>query len=377
MAPSFNDFSYRRGPLPFCIPSLNEQDKPFQEWDGTTINVVREPCDSDQCTVYGPGSLHCIKASLEQVVSLFWGLRTVTVNFDVSCAFSATAPFVGTFTSPSLSRDDFFASGWLGVRTYAEEDSSNPGTYLIKSYDNPNRAVCDGQILAYRGLMPASGVNADLGTSLLSLHPSASDPYPSTTLTRGSWWNLRYGSTYAQDGDYDYSDSASGSASGGTSYNLSGAISIGGSAASSINAGASSPRVFAVLQVLNPQSNEIEYWIRPPFGFSFRGSILASAYIRSEDGISSNRDVEATLRYHAPTFTAEEGLYGPGEATLVDLTVKITFPDQSVASGTTKAVKVVGNSNNTYGPSPPGASASASFTFDNLNMIVQDSISFT
>lgn len=61
------------GSFPFCVATKNEEGKKFEEWDGSTLysandglNYYPSSSSSDYRTVYGEGSLYCIKLTRDQ-----------------------------------------------------------------------------------------------------------------------------------------------------------------------------------------------------------------------------------------------------------------------------------------------------------------------
>lgn len=88
--------------MPFCIPTKNELGEDFKPWDGSTLDPALNPSGSAtaRVTVYGSGSLYCLKLNAFQLTELYWravGFKTEVEVKGGSFVQSASASTRGTY----------------------------------------------------------------------------------------------------------------------------------------------------------------------------------------------------------------------------------------------------------------------------------------
>jgi len=83
---TFNFLGMRNG-FPFALRSRAEDGQPFEQWDGETFDAYGSPTKSTNAngfarTVYGPGSLYCLKLTFAQLIKLYWQVKGMTASMS-------------------------------------------------------------------------------------------------------------------------------------------------------------------------------------------------------------------------------------------------------------------------------------------------------
>lgn len=86
------------GHLPFCIPEVAQDGKPFQVWDQVTLFGKNKPSKSasEDITVYGSGTEYFIGLTLEELMLFYWKAKTYKLSF--ANKFTFTTPQVSVTT---------------------------------------------------------------------------------------------------------------------------------------------------------------------------------------------------------------------------------------------------------------------------------------
>lgn len=354
---NLKNFFYADGIIPACIPALNEAGKPYKKWDGATLggNVgLKFPCDEDGSTVYGEDTGgYCLKLTANQVCEIYWSWRTYKISCDVQATVEASADAYGvtaTALAPQIVESDIFADGWLGGVVVPAR-----GSIASHVYEKPLEVVC--------GPLPG-GYYGSVFSSFQEVDGADGDPVaPNYPVIDDATYFVPDGGNILFDGYIDYLKQCvfgTGAAMREerkskytevsetvTSYGQAGAsssygISVGGIGQVTgipiskdfdyegipihrpyiLGTTRKSSAPFGLIQVTNPETGVIEYWLKP--GDVFSCGVLASALSTGSDGEGNSGYNETVLgvSYRTGWFEAD--------STVTDEGLGITLITQSV-----------------------------------------------
>lgn len=83
---------YRTG-FPFKIKHKSANGLPFEQWDGSTVDIGGSPDSANGADVYGQGTTHPIGMAIDQLAELYWRTKELIVDYDYTFNYSSGSSY--------------------------------------------------------------------------------------------------------------------------------------------------------------------------------------------------------------------------------------------------------------------------------------------